>query len=210
MAALAADSAVGRFFVRHQAVLYFPLLLLARLSWMLQSFLYAFRGFAFYAYDPVQHATLERAGLLVHYAWNVALPYAAGMSLAQGVAFFLMSQATCGLLLALVFSLGHNGMAVYERERKPDFWQLQVSTTRNIKSSLFMDWFTGGLNYQIDHHLFPMLPRHNLHKVNVLIKSLCKEFDLPFHETGFFEGLAEVVGHLGHISKEFIADFPAM
>ncbi|KAJ0404412.1 hypothetical protein P43SY_007665 [Pythium insidiosum] len=210
MAALAADSAVGRFFVRHQAVLYFPLLLLARLSWMLQSFLYAFRGFAFYAYDPVQHEALERAGLLVHYAWNVALPYAAGMSLGQGVAFFLTSQATCGLLLALVFSLGHNGMAVYERERKPDFWQLQVSTTRNIKSSLFMDWFTGGLNYQIDHHLFPMLPRHNLHKVNVLIKSLCKEFDLPFHETGFWDGLGEVVGHLGHISKEFIADFPAM
>ncbi|TMW54963.1 hypothetical protein Poli38472_014734 [Pythium oligandrum] len=210
MAAKAIDSSIGPFFIRHQAWLYFPLLLFARISWLLQSYLYVFRGFAFYVYDPVEYKTLEMIGLLMHYAWNIALPYYSNMTVLEGIAFFLMSQASCGLQLALVFSLGHNGMEVYERETKPDFWKLQVTTTRNITPSLFMDWFTGGLNYQIDHHLFPMLPRHNLHKVNPLIKSLCKEFDIPFHETGFWQGIFEVVGHLDQISKEFIVDFPAM
>lgn len=210
MAAKALDSSIGPFMIKHQALFYFPLLLFARLSWLLQSYMYVFNSFAFYQYDRVEFPLLEKGGLLLHYAWQIALPYYAGMSFFEGIAFFLMGQATCGLLLALVFSIGHNGMSVYERESKPDFWKLQVTTTRNVKSSLWMDWFTGGLNYQIDHHLFPMIPRHNLHKINVLIKSLCKEFDIPFHETGFWEGIYEVVDHLGAISKEFVTEFPAM
>ncbi|KUF95560.1 hypothetical protein AM588_10006188 [Phytophthora nicotianae] len=120
---------------------------------------------------------------------------------------FFMS---CGAFLAAVFSVGHNGMSVYEREEKPDFWQLQVTTTRNITPGFFMDWFCGGLNYQIEHHLFPMMPRHNLQKVNPLVKSLCKEYGVRFHETGFYRGLVEVVDELADISKEFLLEFPAM
>lgn len=210
MARKAFESVHGPFFIRNQAVLYFPLLLFARLSWLAQSFFYVFSEFSFGFYDPVEFKRAEKLGLVLHYIWQVSIPYFCSMSVFEGVAFFLMSQMACGILLALVFSIGHNGMSVYERETKPDFWQLQVTTTRNIKASLFMDWFTGGLNYQIDHHLFPLMPRHNLPKVNVLIKSLCKEFDIPFHETGFWEGIGEVVDHLADISKEFVTEFPAM
>nr|AGC31314.1 delta-6 fatty acid desaturase [Globisporangium splendens] len=210
MARKAFESAHGPFFIRNQAYLYFPLLLLARLSWLAQSFFYVFTEFSFGHFDPVEFKKSEQVGLIIHYMWQLAIPYYCSMSFFEGVCYFLMGQASCGLLLALVFSLGHNGMSVYERETKPDFWQLQVTTTRNITPSLFMDWFTGGLNYQIDHHLFPLVPRHNLPKVNVLIKSLCKEFDIPFHETGFWQGIYEVVDHLADISKEFITEFPAM
>ncbi|KAL4117785.1 hypothetical protein PRIC2_011768 [Phytophthora ramorum] len=101
-------------------------------------------------------------------------------------------------------------MSVYEREEKPDFWQLQVTTTRNITPGFFMDWFCSGLNYQIEHHLFPMMPRHNLQKVNPLVKSLCKQYDVRFHETGFYTGLVKVVDELAEISKEFLLEFPAM
>ncbi|TYZ64724.1 hypothetical protein PybrP1_002855 [[Pythium] brassicae (nom. inval.)] len=210
MARKAFESAHGPFFIRHQAVLYFPLLLFARLSWLAQSFAYVFSAFSYGVYDPVEFPRAEKLGLVLHYVWQVAIPLACGMSALEGLAFFLVSQMTCGLLLALVFSIGHNGMSVYERASKPDFWQLQVTTTRNIRASLFMDWFTGGLNYQIDHHLFPLVPRHNLPKVNVLVKSLCREFDIPFHETGFWEGIREVVDHLADISVEFVTEFPAM
>lgn len=210
MAKQALDSPIGPFMIRHQAVFYFPLLLLARFSWLMQSYMYVFNQFAFGRYDPVDFPTGEKIGLIVHYAWMAALPYFTGMTLAQGVMYHVAAQMFCGLLLALVFSIGHNGMSVYERESKPDFWKLQVTTTRNITPGLFMDWFTGGLNYQIDHHLFPLMPRHNLCKVNPLIKSLCKQYDIPFHETDFVTGLSEVVDQLAEISHEFITEFPAM
>ncbi|KAF4315762.1 hypothetical protein BBO99_00009150 [Phytophthora kernoviae] len=210
MASHAYESTWGPFFVRNQAVIYFPLLLFARFSWLLQSYYYVFKGFAFGQYDPVTLPNGEKLGLLVHYAWNVLLPILTGMSVLQGFAFFMISQMSCGGFLAAVFSVGHNGMSVYEREDKPDFWKLQVTTTRNITPGFFMDWFCGGLNYQIEHHLFPMMPRHNLEKVNPLVKSLCKEYNVRFYETGFYRGLVEVVDELADISKEFLLEFPAM
>jgi fatty acid desaturase len=116
----------------------------------------------------------------------------------------------CGLLLATVFGLGHNGMAVYPADQRPDFWKLQVTTTRNITSNWFVDWFCGGLQYQVDHHLFPMLPRHNLKKVHVLVESFCKEHDMYYHETDMWVGTMEVLNHLNKVSVEFIEHFPAM
>lgn len=210
MAEKAKDSSFGTFMIEHQAYFYFPLLLFARISWLLQSYLYVFKEFAFGPYDPCSHRTLEKIGLILHYSWNLLLIYYSNMSILEGVAFFLASCASCGLLLALVFSIGHNGMAVYEKDTQPDFWNLQVSTTRNVTGNVFIDWFCGGLNYQVDHHLFPLIPRHNLKKVNVLVQSICKEYNVPYYETGFWQGIAEVVGYLSKISYEFLAEFPKM
>ncbi|RHX99745.1 hypothetical protein DYB25_007319 [Aphanomyces astaci] len=201
----------GPFFIKHQAALYFPILLFARVSWVFQSYLYAFRSIGpGGTFDPLQYPVLERAGLVLYYTWNVALVYFSGMSFVQAISFLWVSQASCGLFLALVFSIGHNGMAVYDRADKPDFWKLQVLTTRNISPTFLVDWFCGGLNYQVDHHLFPTVPRHNLAQLNVLVKSLCKQFAVPYHETGFWAGLGEVVDHLKDVSNEFIREFPAM
>ncbi|CAI5727836.1 unnamed protein product [Hyaloperonospora brassicae] len=210
MATKAYESSWGPFFVRYQAVFYFPLLLFARFSWLLQSYYYVFEGYAYGKYDPVQLPNGEKLGLLLHYAWNLLLPILTGMSVAQALAFFVLAQMSCGGLLAAVFSVGHNGMSVYEREDKPNFWKLQVTTTRNITPGPFINWFCGGLNFQVEHHLFPLIPRHNLQRVNPLVKSLCKEYDLRFHETGFYRGLVEVVDELAEISKEFLLEFPAM
>ena len=106
----------------------------------------------------------------------------------------LVAELGCGVLLSFVFIMSHNGMEVYDDGR--NFLLAQMASTRNIDGSLFNDWhacpsrtaegrgcastadsegllaaparFTGGLNRQIEHHLFPTLPRHNLGKVRVL------------------------------------------
>ena len=85
----------------------------------------------------------------------------------NAVVFFLVCQATCGLLLAAVFALNHNGMTVVSSAEAKgiDFYTLQIITGRDVTPTPFIAWFAGGLNYQIEHHLFPMLPRHNFHKV---------------------------------------------
>jgi fatty acid desaturase/predicted heme/steroid binding protein len=218
MAESAKDSAFGRFMVSWQAVFYFPVLFFARLAWAQQSFSSVFGIFSIHENvginkAPVdkakmQYPTLEKLGLAVHYL--TLLYIMSHMQLAQGLAFFMVAQTSCGLFLALVFGLGHNGMAVYQADERPDFWKLQVSTTRNITSTWFVDFFCGGLQYQVDHHLFPSLPRHNLRQANELMTSFCKAQGVTYHETDMVEGTKEVLAHLSEVAREFLTEFPAM
>ena len=218
MAESAKDSAFGRFMVTWQAVFYFPVLFFARIAWAQQSFSSVFGIFSIHENvginkAPVdkakmQYPTLEKLGLAVHY--SALLYIMSHMPLAQALVFVLVGQTSCGLFLALVFGLGHNGMAVYQADERPDFWKLQVSTTRNITSTPFVSFFCGGLEYQVDHHLFPSLPRHNLPKAHELVASFCKEQGVTYHETDMVVGTKEVLSHLSEVAREFLTEFPAM
>lgn len=215
MAETAKSSPVGRFMIKWQAVFYFPALLFARLAWAHQSWVYVFGGWGAHSVKGAEKdrlnmkfPKLEMVGLILHYVWLLTVLY--HMNPLNAFAFFLVSQTSCGLFLATVFGLGHNGMAVYPADERPDFWKLQVSTTRNVTSNYFVDWFCGGLQYQVDHHLFPMLPRHNLPKVHKLVESFCKEQGVTYHEANMWVGTMEVLSHLDKVSTEFITEFPAM
>jgi len=207
------DSAVGRFFLKHQAFLYFPILLVARMSWLLQSFTFVFRtGDVWAAPDtslkPLHLGFREHAGLLLHYLWYFGLM--TQMSAAQAVLFFFASQMLCGLLLAVAFGVGHNGMAVYEADKKPDFLTLQITTTRNVDGNFLVGWFMGGLQNQVEHHLFPNVPRHNLHIVRSYVEPLCKKHNIPYHSTSITRGTIEVLQHLADVTTELIQDFPGL
>jgi len=205
----------GKFFVKWQAVFYFPVLLLARLAWAHQSWVFVFGGSGQHSVknaaidrQKMAHPILERVALLIHYSILLAIMYQ--MPLLNAIVYFLVAQTSCGLFLATVFGVGHNGMAVYDAEQRPDFWKLQVTTTRNVTSNWFVAWFCGGLHFQVEHHLFPMVPRHNLGKVHELVTAFCKEQNVTYHEAGMFAGNMEVLQHLDKISREFFSEFPAM
>ena len=215
MAESAKNSEWGRFMIRYQAIFYFPVLLFARLAWAHQSWVFVFGGWGQHsvkgaALDQklMKYPGLEKIALLIHYTWLGAIMY--HMAPLNAVAYFLVAQTVCGLFLAIVFGLGHNGMAVYPADQRPDFWKLQVSTTRNVTSTPFVDWFCGGLQYQVDHHLFPTLPRHNLPKVHKLVESFCKEQGVSYHEANMWDGTMEVLSHLHNVAEEFTKEFPAM
>lgn len=215
MAEQAKESPFGRFMVKWQAVFYFPVLLLARLAWAHQSWVYVFGGWGAHSVKGAEndrkkmsYPTLEALGLVVHYIFLGLILW--HMTPLNAFMFFLVSQTACGLFLATVFGLGHNGMSVYPADQRPDFWKLQVSTTRNVTGNFFTDWFCGGLQYQVDHHLFPQLPRHNLPVVHELVKSFCKEQGVTYHEASMWAGTKEVLHHLSSVSAEFIKEFPAM
>eukprot|EP01006_Ploeotia_vitrea_P059814 TRINITY_DN74825_c0_g1_i1.p1 TRINITY_DN74825_c0_g1~~TRINITY_DN74825_c0_g1_i1.p1 ORF type:complete len:463 (-),score=-31.18 TRINITY_DN74825_c0_g1_i1:16-1404(-) len=215
MAEHAKNSKFGRFMISYQAIFYFPVLLLARIAWSYQSWVFVFGGLGQHSVKGAEldrkhmkYRGLEKLGLLIHYACLLWLfTY---MPLFNAISFYIFAQTSCGLMLALVFGLGHNGMAVYPADERPDFWKLQVSTTRNVISTPFTDWFCGGLQYQVDHHLFPTLPRHNLGKVNKLVKIFCKDHGVSYHEANMIDGNIEVLQHLHKIAKEFVTEFPAM
>jgi acyl-lipid Delta6-acetylenase / acyl-lipid (9-3)-desaturase len=213
-------SPMTQFMIRHQAFFYFPILLLARLSWLNESFKLAFGlGAATQnAADELKrkgivYPILERSAILLHYVWMFTLSSGFGrFSLLYSTAYFLLATCSCGLMLATVFGLGHNGMAVYDADMRPDFWKLQVTTTRNVIGGhgipqAFVDWFCGGLQYQVDHHLFPTLPRHSLRKAHALVKSFCHEHNVTYHEADMVDGTMEVLLHLHKVADQFVTDF---
>eukprot|EP00588_Corethron_pennatum_P012677 CAMPEP_0194265322 /NCGR_PEP_ID=MMETSP0169-20130528/602_1 /TAXON_ID=218684 /ORGANISM="Corethron pennatum, Strain L29A3" /LENGTH=481 /DNA_ID=CAMNT_0039005761 /DNA_START=156 /DNA_END=1601 /DNA_ORIENTATION=+ len=221
------DSKFVSFMIKWQVFFYFPILLLARISWMNESFKTAYGLGAASANAALelkrkglQYPRLEKTGIAIHHLWMAAFSCGFGkFGLAKSLGIYFTATCSCGLLLALVFGLGHNGMATYDAASRPDFWKLQVTTTRNIIGSTFVpqafvNWFCGGLQLQVEHHLFPMVPRHHLPKVHELVVSFCKEWDVSYHEASLWEGTKEVVNHLAKVSDEFIVEmieeFPAM
>lgn len=215
-----ATSPFSQWMVKHQHIAYFPLLALARISWLQQSLAYVLnldetagrnvKG-APGELKPVPYETFELATLGLHYVWYFAI---AGLhpTFLHGLAFVVISNVTCGLALATVFGLGHNGMAVYDAANRPDYWKLQVTTTRNVTNDRFgfVHWFCGGLDFQVEHHLFPQAPRHNLAKISELTKAFCKQHGLTYHHTTILQGTIEVLDHLRDIAHDFLTEFPAM
>jgi len=219
--------AVNRFMVSHQNIMYFPLLALARVVWLQQSIAYAAYGLlpeslrdetagrgvkgAPGELKPVSHEKFELFCLALHYVWYFAVASRLP-SWGEAALFCLISNVSCGLGLAIVFGLGHNGMAVYDARNRPDYWKLQVTTTRNISHDRFgfVHWFCGGLDYQVEHHLFPTVPRHHLKKVNELTMAFCASRGVHYHEAGLIAGTVEVLSCLKEIATEFVTEFPAM
>jgi cytochrome b involved in lipid metabolism len=221
------DSTFVKYAIKYQAITYFPILLLARISWLRESFKTAYGLGA--ASDNaklemekrgLQYPFLEKAGIALHYTWMAVLSTGFGRwSFGYSMMYFFTATCSSGLFLALVFGLGHNGMSVYDATTRPDFWKLQVTTTRNIIGGhgipqFFVDWFCGGLQYQVDHHLFPMMPRNNIAKCHKLVEAFCKEWGVKYHEADMWDGTVEVLRHLQNVSDDFIVDmvkdFPAM
>lgn len=214
------DTPLVRFMVKYQAYFYFPILFLARLSWMNESVKMAF-GLGAASENAkmererqgLKYPLMEQLGILLHYSWMFAVSCGFGrFSPGYSAAYFLLATCSCGLFLAMVFGLGHNGMATYDAEARPDFWKLQVTTTRNIIAGHgipqgFVNWFCGGLQYQVDHHLFPQLPRHNLKKAHGLVETFCKEWGVKYHEADMVDGTIEVLKHLDSVADKFCLDF---
>uniref|UniRef100_A0A667IV09 Fatty acid desaturase 3 n=2 Tax=Lynx canadensis TaxID=61383 RepID=A0A667IV09_LYNCA len=81
-------------------------------------------------------------------------------------------------------------------EKHRDWASSQLAATCNVEPSLFIDWFSGHLNFQIEHHLFPTMPRHNYRRVAPLVKALCAKHGLNYEVKPFLTALVDIVGSL--------------
>jgi acyl-lipid Delta6-acetylenase / acyl-lipid (9-3)-desaturase len=222
------DSAFTRALLSMQSMLYFPILFFARITWAMQSAAFVFRFdaglfanneravFEKMAQDTgsasraLKYEAVEKGLLIAHYIGCALLCLGCTSSLGVGLAHFVLAETVCGLLLAVAFGVGHNGMAIIETNGRPDFGRLQVSTTRNVEDDALglTGWFMGGLHLQIEHHLYPAVPRHNLAKIRSRVEPLCKKFNVPYHSTSLWQGTREVLGHLSSVART-LNEFPA-
>jgi fatty acid desaturase len=185
--------ALTRWLTRNQGRLFFPLLLLEGFNLKVASVRSAVvtaRG-----EDRRRAALVEAALLALHFAGYLGLVFTV-MSPGTAVAFVLAHQALLGVHLGCAFAPNHKGMPMPTADERWDHLRKQVLTSRNVRGGLVTDWFLGGLNYQIEHHLFPGMPRPNLRRAQPLVRAHCARLGLPYTEEGLIESYAHALGHL--------------
>ena len=122
------------------------------------------------------------------------------------IALWIFMMLMFGFFMGAAFAPNHKGMPLIERGSKIDFFQRQVLTSRNIRGSWLKDNLMGGLNYQVEHHLFPSMPRPNLAKAHKIVVEFCAERGVPLTEMNLLSSYVVVMKHLNKVGLSKNAD----
>jgi len=114
----------------------------------------------------------------------------------KALAFVAVQQAVFSVYLGISFAPNHKGMPIIESATAAGFARRQVVTARNVSGGWFTTFMLGGLNYQIEHHLFESMPRPNLRRVQGLVRDFCVATDLGYCEESFVKSFRQIVNHL--------------
>jgi fatty acid desaturase len=148
---------------------------------------------------------------LRHRAWEALMLglHAAGylaavllvLSPVKALVFLVVQQALFGLYLGCAFAPNHKGMPMLAAGDRTDFLRRQVLTSRNVRGSWLVDFALGGLNYQIEHHLFPSMPRPHLRRAQPLVRAFCRERGVSYCETSLLRSYAQALRHLHDVGR---------
>lgn len=205
----------ARLLVSHQHWLFYPVMALARFNLYAQSWILlldpsepnsAFGGKA----RGGKARLAEVIGLLGFAGWFfvwlvfTAMPvtHAGGgewSPLAERACYLLCSHALAGVLHVQI-CLSHFSMATYHgmayNDDSDEWFRMQVATTMNIDCPWYLDWFHGGLQFQVEHHLWPRMPRHNLRAASAVVKAFCDEHGVHYHMPTWLTAQAEMIAAL--------------
>lgn len=123
---------------------------------------------------------LDLASLIPMYIIHFGITYYVFGSISSAIAYFLIIRLIESSWFTWVAQSNHVVMDIHEDASSDSWLSLQLRATCNLEKSWFNDWFTGHLNFQIEHHLFPTMPRHNLYKIQPLVRSLCEKHNIPY------------------------------
>jgi fatty acid desaturase len=183
--------------LRRQAWLFFPLLTLEGLNLHIASIRSLLRG-------GVRSSRLPRSAeiilLGVHFAAYFTL-IATQMSPWLALAFIAVHQAVFGFYMGCSFAPNHKGMPTIAAHIKLDMLRRQVLTSRNVRGGVWVDFLLGGLNYQIEHHLFPSMPRPNLRRAQRIVRGYCRSKDLSYAEVSLVGSYRAVLRHLNQLGE---------
>jgi len=180
---------VARLLVSFQHLFFYPLMAFGRINLYVQGFIYILGG-----HDRHHYPKTELAGLAAFFGW-VGYVAACQPSWALAAGWVFVSHAVSGVLHVQIV-LSHWSMETYKgspySSLETEWYLMQMRTTMNVATHPLLDWVHIGLQFQLEHHLFPRLPRHNLRKARELVKAVCAKHDIQYHEPGFFAGNVEM------------------
>lgn len=181
-----------RWLTARQGWLFFPLLTLEGVNLHLGAVLTVVKD------SDLKHRRTEAALLAARLiGWPVLICSVLGLGL--GAAFLGVQLAVFGVYMGASFAPNHKGMPLVPRDTRIDFLSRQVLTSRNIRGGRWVDWLMGGLNLQIEHHLFPSMPSSSLRRAQPLVRAYCAAQGVPYTEAGLLESYAIVVRHLNRV-----------
>jgi len=177
-----------RWLAKYQAAAFFPLLLLEGFSLHVSSVKALWR-------KNLRSRTMEAALLVLHFAAYLTAVFLV-LSPLTGVIFILVHQCLWGVYMGCSFAPGHKGMPTVAAGRPLDFLRRQVLTSRNVRGGTWVDFTLGGLNYQIEHHLFPTMPRPNLRIAQPIVRAFCAAKGIEYAQCGWLQTYGYVLEHL--------------
>lgn len=185
-------SPVVRWLRAHQGLLFFPILLLEGLS------LHASGVRRVFSRGALPRRWVEITFLVVRLVGFVTLVF---VVLSPGLAFaFLAVQlGLFGFYMGIAFAPNHKGMPIVPRDMKLDFLRRQVMMSRNVRGTRVLDVAMGGLNYQIEHHLFPSMPRPHLRRAAPIIEAYCRDHGVPYTQVGLSTSYRIVVRYINRV-----------
>lgn len=177
-----------RLVARYQVWFALPLLSLVAYAQRLASVLFLCR-------ERSRYRRWEAGALLLNAVLFVGVPL---VLLGPWLTLLLIAihQACTGVYLGLVFAPNHKGMAMVDAAAPLDSLRAQVLTARNVRGHPVTDWVYGGLNYQIEHHLFPSLSRNRLRPAQRIVSAFCRERAISYHETSVGQSYREIFDSL--------------
>ena len=184
---------LARLGFRYQAYLFFPMLLAEAVSLHVASIrALAGRG--------SRRRPAEAALLIAHMAGYLTVVFLV-LSPVKAVVFIAVQQGLFGLYMGSSFAPNHKGMPILGAADQSDFLRRQVLTSRNVSGGWLVDNAMGGLNYQVEHHLFPSMPRPNLRRAQTLVAAFCHQQDLPYCQSSLAGSYAQVLRHLDTVGR---------
>jgi len=180
-----------RWMAKHQAYLFFPLLLAEGLNLHWSGFRHVWRA------DGERRA-LEAVLLVTHVTVYLGAVFVV-LSPLTGIVFVLVHQGLWGFYMGCSFAPNHKGMPTLSEGHLLDFLRKQVLTSRNVRGGRWVDIVLGGLNYQIEHHLFPSMPRPNLRHAQALVEAFCDGHRIAYAQCGLLRSYRYVLRHLHEV-----------
>ena len=185
---------------RCQAYLFFPMLLGEAFSVHVASL----RAVASRGRRTGRQQAAEVILLGLHIAGYLAVVFYV-LSPLRAIVFIVVQQGLFGVYLGASFAPNHKGMPILRAEDEQDFLRRQVLTSRNVRGGWFTDLALGGLNYQIEHHLFPSMPRPSLRRSQPLISAFCRDQGLPYCQASLTGSYAQALRYLNAVGKQAVA-----
>ena len=178
--------------VGYQGFYFFPVLLLEGVG-------IRAAGIQFLLAKEVKGKLWEASLLVIHFVIYFSLLFYA-LNWWHAVLFIAVHQSLLGLYMGSVFAPNHKGMPTFTREDNIGFLRRQVLTSRNVSGNPVSDFWYGGLNYQIEHHLFPSMPRNKLKEAQPIVRAFCEERSISYAVSGAFRSNVEILQFLHQVS----------
>lgn len=189
--AASAKSGLGKFVSRHQSALIWILV------W-LQAFSLKFDSLGHLARNP--RATRVDQGMLALHAAFWIVPPVLVLGAADALLNYALMTLLIGPYLGIIFLVNHIGTHVVEPGEQVSYFLHEISVTRNLGQTRLHDFFFGGLNNHIEHHLFPSMPTAHLRRARAITRDFCRRHGIEYREMSWLSAARAVTAHFRYIS----------